>query len=348
MSDPPQFSILIVNYNAGAHLERCLHALRAQTIKAFEAIIVDNDSRDDSLARCAEHLSDPRFRLVRMFRNAGFAAGNNQGAALARAEWIVTLNPDAFPEPGWLAALSRAVREYPDVDMFGSTQISASDPSRLDGGGDAYLAIGVPWRGGYGHPTGKPEHDYETFGPCAAAAMYKAATFRHAGGFDEDFFCYVEDADLAFRIRLSGGRCVQLHDAVVRHVGGATSDSSGRFARYHGIRNLIWTFAKNVPAPMFWALLPLHVIALLTLLVKAVYRGNAAPIFNGIRDAVCRLPSVWKKRQQIQEQRCTRTRDIARAFCWKPWTYFSKGVHKLGPPTGSPDQDLTCSGFDAL
>lgn len=328
----PSFSILIVNYNAGTYLERCLAALRAQSLTDFEVIVVDNDSHDDSLILSAEHMSDPRFRVIRIPFNAGFAAGNNRAAELARGEWLVTLNPDAFPERGWLAALAKAACRYPDVDMFGSTQLNAANPHCLDGVGDAYLAIGIPWRGGYGQETGRAiAGDYETFAPCAAAAMYRASVFRIAGGFDESFFCYIEDADLAFRLRLLGKRCVQVHGAVVHHVGGATSDPAGRFARYHGTRNLVWAFIKNMPGSVFWPMLPLHAVALSILIAKAAWRGDVRTTAGAFHDAICGLPAVWRRRREIQSTRLASTREIVRALCWNPGIYFRRDAHVIGP-----------------
>jgi len=333
----PAFSILVVNYNAGIYLERCLHALRAQSLTDYETIVIDNNSNDTSLALSAQHFQDPRFKLVRMPSNTGFAAGNNRGAEIARGEWIVTLNPDAFPESGWLTALSKAAQRYPDVDMFGSTQINATDPSRLDGTGDAYFAIGIPWRSGYGHATSRAlVEDYEAFGPCAAAAMYRADLFREVGGFDERLFCYVEDVDLAFRLRLAGSRCVQLRDAIVRHIGGASSDSIGAFARYHGTRNLIWVFVKNMPAAILWPMLPAHIAALLVLLSKAVCRGGGGVMSRAILDGMRGLPAIWRQRRKIQSTRRASIAQISRALCWNPNTYLRRDVHVIGSSIKAP------------
>ncbi len=333
---PPFFSVLIVNYNAGEYLERCLKALRAQSFDAFEAIIVDNNSQDNSLFHCHEHLSDPRIQLIRMPHNVGFAAGNNRGASVSRGEWLVTLNPDAFPSPDWLSELSAATQKYSAADMFGSTQINARSPTELDGVGDAYLAIGIPWRGGMGHPVETAPQDYETFAPCAAAAAYRASSFRQVKGFDEDFFCYVEDVDLAFRLRLMGSKCIQLKNAQVYHIGGATSDAAGSFARYHGIRNLIWVFVKNMPAAIFWLMLPLHVLALLVLFVKAVHRGNASVTSKAILDGVRGLPPVWLQRRKIQAVRRASTADVASALCWNPKTYFQRDAYVIRPSAKAP------------
>ncbi|MBM3542856.1 MAG: glycosyltransferase family 2 protein, partial [Alphaproteobacteria bacterium] len=265
----PRVSVLIVNYNSGPHLIRCVEALTQQTMGEFEAIVMDNASTDGSIAPARDRVAgDPRFIFVASERNLGFAAGNNAAATRARAPWIATLNPDAFARPDWLARLLAAVERYPDAIMFGSAQRDARNPNRLDGCGDAYLACGAPWRGGYGDSARTEPDDYETFGPCAAAALYRAAEFRALGGFDESFFCYGEDIDLAFRMRLAGERCIQVKDAVVDHVGGG-SGGSGAFARYHGTRNMVWTFAKNMPAALLWPLIVPHLGLLALLCVRA-------------------------------------------------------------------------------
>lgn len=272
-----------------------------------------------------------------MPRNIGFAAGNNRGAEIARGTWIVTLNPDAFPDTGWLAVLADAPRKYPDADMFGCTQVNAGDPARLDGIGDAYLACGIPWRSGYGHETDHTKlTDYETFGPCAAAAMYRLDAFRKVGGFDESFFCYVEDVDLAFRLRLTGSRCVQVHGAVVHHVGGASSDTAGLFARYHGIRNLIWAFVKNMPAPIFWPMLPALALALLILVIKSGRSGKADAAFKAIADAVRGISGVWRRRRTIQKTRSAKVWQIGRALCWNPRTYLKRDAHVIAPAYPTP------------
>ncbi len=127
----PPVRIVIVNYNAGAHLERAVRAALAQTGPAFELVVVDNGSTDGSLDGLPAN--DPRLEIRRMGANLGFAAGNNRGAEGAAGNWLATLNPDAFPEPGWLAALFAAAARHPATAMFGSNSAArrrARDPRR--------------------------------------------------------------------------------------------------------------------------------------------------------------------------------------------------------------------------
>ncbi|MEJ0070468.1 MAG: glycosyltransferase family 2 protein [Pseudomonadota bacterium] len=256
---PPRVSVLIVNFNSGDYLARCLDALCRQSVVMFEVLVLDNASHDDSFVRARTAVTDGRVRFEAGADNIGFAAGNNRLARTAAAPWLATLNPDAIPARDWLERLLAAADAEPTVAMFGSTQLDAADPSRFDGIGDCYFALGLPWRGGYGRPVRRLPPRFDSFAPCAAAALYRRDGFVALGGFDERYFCYVEDVDLAFRWRLAGGCARQVGDAIVHHAGGVsgTAAPSG-FAAYHGMRNLIWTFVKAMPGPLFWPLLPGH------------------------------------------------------------------------------------------
>ena len=304
--------IVIVNFNAGDNLRRCIAALLAQTEIDFEVKIVDNASTDSSL-KYLPH--DGRFLVVHAGSNIGFAAGCNLGAKECAAPFIVFLNPDAFPERDWLEALLRAAKSHPDAAMFGSLQINAADGNILDGAGDCYSCFGVPWRGGYGQPV-KPLPDYaEAFAPCGAAAMYHTEWFARVDGFDNSFFCYLEDIDLAFRVRLLGGRCLQVNSAVVRHVGGATSGSESDFTMYHSARNRIWTIIKNAPGWVLCIVVPLH-IALSAYLLFRLEKSSASALWKGVLAGITDLPAVWKQRRKIQAARVASIWDVVCAISW--------------------------------
>jgi len=206
-----------------------IDALAAQSLAYFEAIIVDNDSSDGSAK--ALRLPDDRFRVHLADANLGFAAANNLAAADCKAPWIATLNPDAIAGKTWLEELRGATLRHPDVRMFGSTQLDARKPDRVDGFGDVYSVFGTAWRGASGFPVSTlPPDDREVFAPCAAAALYARDAYLAAGGFDESFFCYLEDVDLGFRLALRGERCIQVRRAEVKHFGSVTATSSSSTA----------------------------------------------------------------------------------------------------------------------
>ena len=143
--------------------------------------------------------------------------------------------------------------DLPDVAAFASQMRLDATPDRLDGAGDSYHVSGRAWRNGHNAPAADwPAGEHEVFAPCAAAALYRRAAFEEVGGFDESYFCYFEDVDLGFRLRLHGYRSLYVPSSVVRHVSSALSGYRSDFAVYHGERNSVWTFVKNMPAPLFW------------------------------------------------------------------------------------------------
>ena len=197
LSSKPDISVIIVNYNAGEYLQACLESLMSQTLKNFECFLVDNGSTDGSLESLPD--LDARFTLIRMGENLGFAIANNRAAAQASADWIALLNPDAFARSDWLENGLKARTLLPKTAMVGSTQYLALEPEQFDGLGDEYHAFGVAWRSGFEAPA-HPIFDREAFGPCGAGAFYDRRVFEALGGFDESFFCYHEDVDLALSL----------------------------------------------------------------------------------------------------------------------------------------------------
>lgn len=313
MSD--KVSVIIVNWNGERFLKRCLLALMAQTVKPHEIILLDNASSDRSLEIARGF---PSVRLMLLDRNTGFACGNNLAikAASGESEWIALINPDAFAEPRWLEALLVAAESNLGFDVFGSKLVSAVDPKVLDGAGDAYHVSGLVWR--MGHGTTIPasvNNECEVFSPCAAAALYRRSTLRESGGFDEDYFCYVEDVDLGFRLRLAGYRCLYVPQSVAHHVGsGTTGGQHSAFAMYHGHRNLVWTFVKDMPGLLFWLFLPLHLLLNLVTVGVFMARGQSKVILRAKWDAIKGLPQMWAKRKQIQAARVATVREIWRVL----------------------------------
>ena len=301
----PKVTVVIVNWNGERFLDRCLSALQVQTVAPYEIILVDNASTDASLGVVRRF---PVVRLLAQNENLGFARGNNLAIKIANAEseWIALLNPDAFPEPRWLEALLSSASDYPAFDVFGSKLVNAADQSILDGAGDAYHISGLVWRMGHGialSAVHDEAREREIFSPCAAAALYRRSALMEVGGFDEDFFCYVEDVDLGFRLRLAGYRCLYVPSSVAHHVGsGTTGGQHSDFALYHGHRNLVWTFVKDMPGILFWILLPVHILMNLMSVAWFTTRGHGGVILRAKRDALMGIPKMWAKRQQVQSK----------------------------------------------
>jgi GT2 family glycosyltransferase len=308
--------VIIVNHNAGPLLQNCIDALAAQSVANFEAIIVDNASSDGSAETL--RLPDDRFRLHRARANLGFAAANNFGAADCKAPWLATLNPDTVPGEAWLKELRNAVVRYPDVKMFGSTQLNARRPDRVDGFGDVYSVFGTAWRGASGAPASAlPPDDREVFAPCAASALYARDAYLAAGGFDESFFCYLEDVDLGFRLRLRGERCIQVRRAEIEHFGSVSAGKDSDFFVFHTQRNRLWVLAKNVPYPLIWLVAGLQIVVVpWTVLRRGMGKWKTA--IKGVAAGLRGFPAAWRQRRKVQGERLVSSRNIGRMLVWDP------------------------------
>jgi GT2 family glycosyltransferase len=295
--------VVIVNYNAGPLLARAVAALQAQTFDALRIVIVDNASSDDSLSRIEP--GPKPVEIVLAGTNLGFAAANNLALREhVRAPWVALLNPDAFPRRDWMERLMRAVDSNPGYAFFGCRMVNAANDRSLDGVGDVYHTSGLHWREGHGcEDCAAYQQPREIFSPCAAAALYCTREVIEAGAFDEDFFCFAEDVDLGFRLRLYGHRCLYVPDAVVHHVGSAITGVRSDFSLYHGHRNLVWVYVKNMPGWLFWAYLPYHLLLNVYSVCAFTLRGQGAPLWRAKRDA---LKGLWRhvaKRKAVQARR---------------------------------------------
>lgn len=324
---PPQSAtVVIVTWNAREHLPRCLTAVAAQTVPPDRLILVDNGSTDGtaSVARecvAAEPGLSGRTEIVELGANLGFAAANNRAIAICDTEYVALLNPDAFPHPDWLERLLAAAGRHPEAASFGSRQMIDGQPGILDGLGDVYHASGLSWRRGHGRRLEQADLvEREIFSACAAAALYRRSAFVEVGGFDEDFFCYFEDVDLGFRLRLAGFASVSVPAAVVDHVGSASSGGRrSEFSVYHGHRNLVWCFLKNMPNPLFFALLPAHFLQFILTLAVFAARGQSRAIARAKWHALEKIPPFWRKRGEIQRRRRSSWQDVWRVLDKSLW-----------------------------
>ena len=305
--------VVIVNFNSGPLLAQCLEALIQQRPYPDKIIVVDNASEDGSTEGLPECKNLCLFRLD---SNLGFAAANNYAFRhLEGIDLVLTLNPDAFIQPECLLALCKAADNYPEYDSFACRMMQSG--TILDGAGDSYHISGLVWRRLHGLNLGKQSLvEREVFSACAGAALYRRSALEAVGGFDESFFCYVEDVDLGYRLRLLGKRCRYIPDAVVYHIGSAISNKYPGFAIYHGHRNLVWTYAKNTPFLVLLVTLPLHILMSLVLFIVYLIRGKWRVYLMAKLDAIKGLPEVIGQRSHVQKARCISQWDLLKSFSY--------------------------------
>lgn len=314
--------VIIVNFNTTHLLAQCMKSLQSQTLPPRRVLIVDNGSHHES-----RHLLEKiagSTEIVFTEKNLGFAAANNLGIAMMEdCEWVALLNPDAFPSPQWLTELVYASHRHPDFTFFASRLVQAQNTKLLDGAGDQYHISGMARRHLNGRPVSSDDNYVrEVFGPCAAAALYRRDAFLNVGGFDESYFCYFEDVDLSFRLRLAGHRCLYVPGAVVSHLGSASTGQHSEFATYHGHRNMVTTFFKNMPWPLLGLYLPQHILVnLLAVFWLGVKRGQGRLVAKAKWDALRLLGDTMRKRRKSMALRKIRSSRLLLAMnhgFWRP------------------------------
>ncbi len=315
-----QVSVIIVNRNGREFLEHCMQALEAQTFTNYEVIVVDNNSTDGSVELLESSFG--QVQLIRNTENRGFAAANNQAIRGSAAPFVATLNNDTRPEPGWLDALVTAMEAAQGVGACASKMLFANQPGVINSAGIAIDRAGIAWDR-LGGTTDCPDeaHLYDVFGACAGAALYRRTMLEEIGLFDDDFFAYLEDVDLAWRAQAAGWRTLYVPSArVIHHHSGTSIEGSPLKSRLLG-RNKVWLIAKNYPWPAFLWYGPVVAAYDLGSVLIALLRGD-------VDAAVGRwwgwltLPGVLRRRTLSEVDVLSRMEPVA-----APWTVWMRYRH---------------------
>ncbi len=291
-------SVIIVNFNGIKYLEQCLSSLALQTFCDYEVIVVDNASSDGSLAYLEEYFPDAK--LVQSRENLGFAGGVNAGIRVASGEYIMTLNNDTRVDPDCLFQLLAAMDQDESVGMVAAKMLFFD--RRINSTGICISRSGAAWdRGMYEEDTGQYDRIEEVFGPCGGAALYRRLMLEEVGLFDEDFFLYMEDVDLAFRARLLGWRCVYTHHARVYHIHGGTAGIGSELAVYYGNRNILWYVLKDYPARILITSLPWIIGRNLAVIPYYMIKGRGLAILKSKIGALRGAPAMIGKRKMVRQ-----------------------------------------------
>ncbi len=264
-------SVAILSWNGRHHLETCLEALAGQGDPGvpWEVLVLDNGSRDGTAGWLRARRGAPAVRLVESAVNLGFCAGNNRLVEEARGDAVAFLNNDTRPEPGWLAGLVTALAAAaPDVAAV-SGKIVDWEAERLDFARGVMTFDGHAFQLDFRRPLAAarvPAAGEELPFACGGNMLVRRTSFLAAGGFDADYFAYLEDVDLGWRLWAGGERVTFAPAAVVRHRSSATSDLLGLYNRgFLFERNAFLTAYKNYEAGLWERVMP---AVLLTLLAR--------------------------------------------------------------------------------
>lgn len=292
-------SIIIVNYNGRKFLRGCLNSVYAQIYENIEVLIVDNGSSDGSVEFIRTNF--PRYRVIPQGSNLGFAAANNIAIREARGDYVATLNNDTEVEKSWLSELVKAMEADIEIGICASKIMFYNNRNIINSTGICVDKIsGFTWDRGFGEKDSSFYQEMRyVFGACAAAALYRRDMLDKIDLFDEDFFAYHEDVDLAWRAQLQGWKCVFVPSAVVYHYFSATAGARSPLKEFLSNRNKIWLIVKNYPSPQIYKYGFFIFFAMFGYFIYALLSGNIYSA-KGKISALTGLKKFLNKRKLIQ------------------------------------------------
>jgi len=319
--------VITPNYNGKRFLKNYFESILNQSYTNFKVIFIDNSTLEDSynyiMENHGEELKDGKIIFVKSTENFGFAKSNNIGIKMAfkdkECKYIICLNNDTCLKQDFLRELVSCVKRHPNASSIQSKMIWASNPNLIDSAGLEYSKNGLGFNRGAYESINKYNEEKEIFGCCAGASLFRREALEDViideKYFDEDFFAYYEDFDLALRFRWAGWSSWYCPHAEVYHYKGSTSGIKSDFTIYHNWRNYTWTVFKHFP---IYYLIKYGFIIFLSELMQLfinIARKKMRIIFKAKIDAYSNLGLFLIKKKKIKKR--VKFRELERCFILK-------------------------------
>lgn len=302
----PTASVCIVTYNSVDDIESCLQAVLKQTFPVESIVVIDNASTDGTAERVKTYSEQVQFIANEV--NNGFAGGQNQAIRQTRSDYVLVLNPDVTLDPNYLFEIISYMEQDKAVGSATGQLVFASNQDIVDSAGLGMKRTRNAYDLGAGEPAANWNLPTAVFGVSGAAAVYRSAMIRdiefEGEFFDEQYFAYKEDVDVAWRAQTLGWTSYYLPSAkAVHHRGWKKGGRSSvpLFVRQHSYQNRFFTLLKN--EPVGWHTLVIGPLIFLTEVMKLGYIVIREPGLLRCWPAILRiLPCMLRKRQWIQKK----------------------------------------------
>ncbi|NLK33685.1 MAG: glycosyltransferase family 2 protein [Methanosarcina flavescens] len=261
-------SIVILSYNNREDLEECIPSLMSQTYQDFEIIVVDNASMDGNEEFIRTNY--PMIKVVQTGKNLGYPAGNNAGFEVAEGEYIVVVNPDTVADPEWLAELIKPLKNDPTIAATTSKVLIYYQKDKINTCANTSHLTGLTFCRG----LNKSADEFSNFQAVGAVSgcsfAIRSDMLKKINGFDPDFFLYLEDTDLSWRIRFAGGKIMYVPKSVIYH---KFSLSIAPFKEFYLERNRYLILLKNLNTKTLILLTPALAITEIVTMGHAILNG---------------------------------------------------------------------------
>lgn len=309
-SSSPSVSVVILGHNSGPSLQGCLSSVLRSGYPNFEVILVDNGSTDDSIDLIRKEFGDrPELKVIDSKINLGASGGRNVGATFARGKYLAFLDSDTQVDTNWLAAAVATLETTSTIGALQCKLMLMPDLNKLDYLGDFLSQFGFLVQR---TPMGMRDSDISrksarVFAAKSAGMVIKRQLFETVGRFDEDFFIYMEETDLCWRIWLSGYEILYEPRSIVYHLVPSPSKLLARdtkfLAKYHGTKNYVTTILKDAGGVSLVKIIPLHIFCWIGIGLWHFGRGRLREgvwIFRGLIYNLLNFKAIWGKRLTTQ------------------------------------------------
>ena len=335
VQDAPLVSVIIVNHNGIDFVDTCLRSVLSSQYKNFEIIFVDNASTDGSLEYVKKTFgNDSKLRFVENSSSVGPAVGRNRGARVSGGKYLIFLDNDTEVDKSWITELVRVFETDPNIGAAQSKLLRTEPRNVFDYAGDYLTPFGfLSERARSAQDEGQFDYICEIFSAKSAASAIRKDVLDKIGGFDEDFYMYLEETDLCWIVWLSGYRVVFIPRSVVYHAYGTKKKQKIRYypeyvVRYLGCRNYISTLIKNLGDTSLIKILPLQIASWLLLSVMYLFKLKLRDAFWMLKAVGWNLTSIalLKKRFFIQRniRKVKDSQIMSKIMISRPLNYYFK------------------------
>ncbi len=331
MTQSPAAAISIVTFNSARYIRQCLQHVFAQSVPGLEVVILDNASTDGTPNILREY--ETQARVIYNQRNNGFAGGQNQAIRATTAPWVLTLNPDVRLSPTFLSeAIAAGEKDKAIGTVCGKLLTMQADfeiptDAHFDSTGIYFMPnMRHLDRGSHEPDRGQFDRAEYVFGATGAAALYRRAMIDDVACngefFDEDFFAYREDADLAWRAQWLGWKCLYTPSAVawhVRHVLPSNRESVPAVLNMHSVKNRFLMRMKNATLGLYARFGLAMTIRDCAVLASCLLREHSSlRAFPLIAKA---LPRTLRKRRDLMRRRRVTNGYVVSWFAYTPVSF---------------------------
>lgn len=308
-------SVIIVNYNGKEYLQRCLLSVLANNFKDYEIIVVDNGSSDGSISLIKDKLKTKFHDLIvlELKQNFGPAFARNEGVKIAKGEYLAFLDNDTQVKNDWITEAIKIFQRDKKIGCIQCKLLLLAEKNKYDYAGEylnqyGFLVQRVNYRE---MDNGQYDQEVEILAAKSAGMFIRKNVFNKIGGFDKDYFIYMEETDLGWRSWLAGYKTVFCPRSIVYHEFGTSikilsKEKSNFNIRFHGTKNYIMTLIKNLGSKQLAIILPQHIAIWFCFAFFLMIRGNFQSAFNVLRGIgwnIIKLPKTLSKRKNIQSKR---------------------------------------------